>query len=156
MATHAPGGGAGELYISPYESVAGGTYGSPVEILRPYNLGTDRTKWFIEGDFNIASAGGQRELQNFENIKGIVAPWVDNNQLSRWQHTLSPETELTGRNQQFIPLRIKYKAPYGGREWKFSDGWLNRTGSRQTVNVPFIPNVQFKQGGKLNYINYFK
>ena len=97
MATHAPGGGAGELYITPYEGVAQ-MYGHPVEILRPYKLGADRTRWFDEGNFPIYTSGGRREMHLWENKKGITAPWLTSENFeSRW-YKPNVEGELTGRN----------------------------------------------------------
>lgn len=149
FATNPPGGGSGELYITPYENVAS-MYGDPVEILRPYKLGSDRTKWFDEGNFKIASAGGQREMENFKKVKGIVDPWTNNKYLLLYQ---TVPTELTGRNQQFIPLRIRHRVLYGDPDWKYSDNWYQGVGSLNRATVTFTPNVQFKQGGKLNDIN---
>ena len=142
-ATHAPGGISEELYISPYKDVAE-MYGDPVEILRPYKLGQDRTKWFTEGDFKIASAGGQRDTKNFEGVKGIVDPWNENSDVPMLYVT----NELTGRNQKFIPMRISYKPRYGSRNWSLPSEHI--TGSLNRTSVPFYPNIQFKSGGKLD------
>jgi hypothetical protein len=91
-----PTGAAGETFITPnfgYSSF----YGHPVEIMRPFHLGPDRTKWFIEGDFNISTIANRNGLFN-----GIGSPWVTKSEVlngsANW-----PETELVGVNQKFIP-----------------------------------------------------
>lgn len=138
MATHAPGGGAGELYITPYEGVAQ-MYGHPVEILRPYKLGADRTRWFDEGNFPIYTSGGRREMHLWENKKGITAPWLTSENFeSRW-YKPNVEGELTGRNQQFIPMSIKYR-PHGYYYPQFY-----RVGSLAVPTTAF-----YKSGGSIH------
>lgn len=153
-ATNPPGGGAGELYITPHQSYAG-LYGDKVvEIQKPFTLGKDRTKWFTEGDFNIGAAGGNREMSKFEGVSGIVDPWTSNSGLP----TATIPTELTGRNQVFIPHRVIRTIPYGTNEFRtLGDVQLrSETGSKAITNVPFFPNTQFKLGGHLNYLQFFK
>lgn len=144
MATHAPGGGAGELYITPYQSVAA-MYGEPVEILRPYKLGADRTKWFDEGNFPIYTAGGRRDIHLWENKKGIAAPWLTSETFegkSDWIYKPRVETELTGRNQQFIPISVQYRNIHPHLYPVY------RVGSLAVPTTAF-----YKSGGKLNYLN---
>lgn len=147
MATHAPGGGAGELYITPYQSVAA-MYGEPVEILKPYKLGADRTRWFNEGDFQIYTAGGRRDMHLWENKKGIAAPWLTSETFegkSDWIYKPHVETELTGRNQQFIPISVQYRNIHPHLQP------LDRVGSLAVPTTAF-----YKSGGKLNYLNLMK
>jgi hypothetical protein len=76
-------------------------YGEPVEILRPYKLGADRTRWFDEGDFQIYTAGGRRDMHLWEDKKGIAAPWLRSEVFegkADWIYKPRVETELTGRN----------------------------------------------------------
>ena len=141
MATHAPGGGAGELYITPYQSVAA-MYGEPVEILRPYKLGADRTKWFDEGNFPIYTAGGRRDIHLWENKKGISAPWLTSETFegkSDWIYKPRVETELTGRNQQFIPISVQYRNIHPHLQP------LDRVGSLAVPTTAF-----YKSGGSIH------
>lgn len=141
MATHAPGGGAGELYITPYQSVAA-MYGEPVEILRPYKLGADRTRWFDEGDFQIYTAGGRRDMHLWEDKKGIAAPWLRSEEFAgktSWAYKPHVETELTGRNQQFIPMSVQYR-----HNGVYSQP-VYRVGSLAVPNTPF-----YKSGGSIH------
>ena len=140
MATHAPGGGAGELYITPYQSVAA-MYGEPVEILRPYKLGADRTRWFDEGDFQIYTAGGRRDMHLWEDKKGIAAPWLRSEEFAgkeSWVYKPHVETELTGRNQQFIPISVQYRNIHPHLQPVY------RVGSLAVPNTPF-----YKSGGPI-------
>lgn len=141
MATHAPGGGSGELYITPYQSVAA-MYGEPVEILRPYKLGSTRTKWFDEGDFQIYTAGGRRDMHLWENKKGITSPWLSSEEFegkTSWIYKPHVETELTGRNQQFIPMSIQYRSNGGYPQS------LTRVGSLAVPTTAF-----YKSGGTIH------
>lgn len=141
MATHAPGGGAGELYITPYQSVAA-MYGEPVEILRLYKLGADRTRWFNEGDFQIYTAGGRRDMHLWEGKKGIAAPWLTSETFegkSDWIYKPRVETELTGRNQQFIPISVQYRNIHPHLQP------LDRVGSLAVPTTAF-----YKSGGSIH------
>lgn len=146
MSTHREG----ELYISPYRNISR-DYGTSTEILRPYKLGSDRTKWFDEGNFTIYANGSNRTFENMEGFSGITSPWVSTDKgLGQIQ------TELTSWNQKFIPVKTD---PRGVRESWFIDPihWMHTTHDieRGSKNVPTVM-YERKNGGKLNYLNYFK
>ena len=140
MATHAHTP-EDPMYISPFESVAS-SYGHPVEILRPYHLGEDRTKWFTEGEFPIYTSGGRGSLDDWKDKSAIAAPWMSSETLKevlRTGRVLTPDVEsieLTGRNQPFIPMRIRKGTRSASLDVQNSID-TSFEGSRAVPNTPF-------------------
>lgn len=67
VSTHGRKGEDG-FFVSPYNTV-GDKYGKQAIVSRPYTLGKDRTKWFEEGDYNVAE-GKDNGLEN-----AFYDPW---------------------------------------------------------------------------------
>lgn len=153
MATNPPGGGAGEVYLSPFSNTAG-FYGNQVEVTRPFKLGTDRTKWFEEGDFSLVDNQGHRDLKFYKDFKGLTDPWnsgylgkakvsnlskEDAQSLYKLSDYVSSSenipNEVTARNQQLIPQRITYLTKPGSKDWATPD--ITFTGSKKVADTPW-------------------
>lgn len=165
VATH-PRSNQDVMFISP-RSNAGiyGSNGKTAIISRPYKLGSDRTKWFTEGDYPIYQAPGLKQYQLPENA--IVDPWSTPNFPEKIPsisggyayYNYDPDDKEFYDLVKYLyevrpfdaPNELTTRSPMIFRGWA---NWELPDLSRNYGRHPWQEIVFKKQGGKLNYLNY--